>query len=72
MPIWIKCIFMLLICFVVMQILVMIYADDIRKIILKAKLPGGKLPWYLYIYGISFLLCIFSLIPLGIWFIFLR
>ena len=72
MPIWIKFIFMLWICFVVMQILAMIYADDIRQKISKAKIPGVNLPWYLYIYAISFLLCIFSIIPIGVWFIFLR
>lgn len=72
MPIWIKCIFMLWVCFVVMQIFAMIYTDDIRQKILKAKMPNGKLPWYLYIYAITFLLCIFSLIPIGVWLIFLR
>lgn len=72
MPIWVKSIFMLWVCFAVMHLLAMIYADEIRQKTFKAKLSGGELPWYLYIYGIFFLACVFSLIPLAAWFIFFR
>ncbi len=72
MPIWVKCIFMLWVSFVVMHCFAMIWSNEILKKIRWAKLGIGNLPWYLMVYGLSFLLCILSIIPLAVWLIFLR
>ena len=74
MPIWVKCILMLWVVFLFMQILASIYKRELQIELFRAKLTNYKtgLSWYLYVYGITFVLCIFSIIPLAIWLIFLR
>lgn len=74
MPIWVKCILMLWVIFLFMQIWASIYKTELQREILRAKFNNYKtgLSWCLYVYGITIVLCIFSIIPLAIWFIFLR
>lgn len=74
MPIWVKCILMLWVVFLFMQIWASIYKRELQIELFRAKLTNYKtrLSWCLYVYGITFVLCIFSIIPLAIWFIFLR
>jgi len=72
MPIWVKCIFMLWVSFVVMHCFVMIWSDEVRKRCRLVKLGLSNLPCYMIIYALSFVLCILSIIPLAIWLIFLR
>ena len=74
MPIWVKCILMLWVVFLFMQIWASIYKRELQIELFRAKLTNYKtgLSWYFYVYGITIVLCIFSIIPLAIWFIFLR
>ena len=74
MPIWVKCILMLWVVFLFMQIWASIYKRELQIELFRAKLTNYKtgLSWYLYVYGITFVLCIFSIIPLAIWLIFLK
>lgn len=72
MPIWVKCIFMLWVSFVVMHCFAIIWADEIRKRCRLVKLGISNLPLYMVIYALAFVLCILSIIPFAIWVIFLR
>ena len=72
MPFWVRCILMLWVDMFVIQIWAAIYKTEILKTTTRVRLNCGKLPWYLYIYGILVILTIFSIIPFGIWLIFLR
>lgn len=72
MPFWVRCILMLWVDMFVIQIWVAIYREEILERTRRVRLGAGKLPWYLYIYGILVILTVFSIIPFGIWLIFLR
>ena len=72
MPFWVRCILMLWVDMFVIQIWVAIYREEILERTRRVRLNRGNLPWYLYIYGILVILTIFSIIPFGIWLIFLR
>lgn len=72
MPFWVRCILMLWVDMFVIQIWAAIYKTELLKVTSRVRLGTGKLPWYLYIYGILVILTIFSIIPFGIWLIFLR
>lgn len=72
MPFWVRCILMLWVDMFVIQIWAAVYKTEILNASRRARLGTNKLPWYLYIYGILVILTIFSIIPFGIWLIFLR
>lgn len=72
MPFWVRCILMLWVDMFVIQIWAAMYKTEILNANRRARLGTDKLPWYLYIYGILAILTIFSIIPFGIWLIFLR
>ena len=72
MPFWVRCILMLWVDMFVIQIWAAVYKTEILNATRRVRLGIDKLPWYLYIYGILVILTIFSIIPFGIWLIFLR
>lgn len=74
MPIWVKCILLLWVVRYVMMLFVRLYAEEFAIKIARADVTKNykDLPWYIFVYGGTVIICRLSIIPLAIWFIFLR
>lgn len=73
MPIWVKCILLLWVVEFVMRLFVRLYAEQFAEKIAIADVTKryNELPWYIFVYGGTVIICRLSIIPLAIWFIFL-
>lgn len=78
MPIWVKCILLLWVVRYVMMLFfrthVKTHPDEVARKIAMLELTKNykECPWYIFAYGVTVIICRLSIIPLAIWFIFLR
>ncbi len=78
MPIWVKSILLLWVVRYVMMLFVKTHVgaheDEVatKLAMLKVTKNYKELPWYLFVFGATVVICRLSIIPLAVWFIFLR
>lgn len=78
MPIWVKCILLLWVVRYTMMLFVKTHVrantNEVATKLAMLEITKNykELPWYLFIFGATVVLCRLSIIPLAIWFIFLR
>ena len=77
MPVWVKCILLLWVVRFVMMLFfkthVMANAVEVAKELVMLQVKNYKeVPWYFFVFGATVIICRLSIIPLAVWFIFLR
>lgn len=72
MPIWAKCILMLWVVRYVMKLFIQAHADEFATKLARAQVTKKYtgLPWYIYVYGATIIVCRLSIILLAAWLIF--
>lgn len=78
MPIWVRCVLLLWVVRYVMMLFVRTHVraheDEVAMKVATYEVTKNykKFPGYLLVYGATVVICRISIIPLAIWFIFLR